>query len=290
VSMEWWRCKHGAPYDPKWRAVAARAGSGIRPGDVWAVFTALCDRASQAQDRGSLEGLDAEDIAAGFGYDLEQVKAILGALKAKGLIDDARVTTWEKHQPKREDDGATQRKREQRERERTERELSGNSVTNDVSRDVTQSHSREEKSRLDTDSEKKGEGEERSQARAAPAISPHPPEPVVLKPRSQRWPADAVVPDDWLEDGRKLRHEHGLPEIDLRLEATQFANYWASKSGGSAAKLDWRKTWENWALKAYTNGQAGRSGKQAGHPLGVFGAVLEKTRTRGGPGPGEHQA
>lgn len=281
--MEWWRCKHGAPYDPKWRAVAVRAGANVRPGDVWAVFTALCDRASQAADRGSLDGLDAEDVAAGLGYELDQVNSIIAALKAKSLIDDERVTTWEKHQPKREDDGAAERKRRERDRAATIAAGVAALVTEPVSRTVTQCHDREEKTRLDTDSEKiRGKkGEERSQARV-PAENPPDPISKPLRTKALRWPPDAVVPDDWLENGRKLRIDHGLPEIDLRLEATQFANYWASKSGGAAAKMDWQKTWENWALKAYTNGQAGRSGKQTGHPLGVFGDVLEKIRSDAG--------
>ena len=279
--MEWWRCKHGAPYDPKWRAVAARAGTDVRPGDVWAVFTALCDRASQAADRGSLDGLDLEDVSAGLGYDIDQVSRIVTTLKAKSLIDDERVTTWTKHQPKKEDDGASERKRLQREREKKAQETGIKDDRSASSRDVTRSHAREEKIRVDTDTEKKEgkKGEERSQARAAPQIQPNPPEPVVLKPKPQRWPADAVVPDDWLEAGSEARGRNGLPPIDLRLQAEQFQNYWAAKSGGAATKTDWRATWINWCLKAYENG--GKSGKnQSSHPFGVFGALLEKERRR----------
>lgn len=131
MSMEWWRCKHGAPFDPKWRAIALRAQA--RPGDVWAVFTTLCDRASQAGDRGSLSGLDLEDVAAGLGYELDEVQRIVTALKDKGLVTDERVTTWEKHQPKRED-SSTERVRAHR---------------NAMKRDETQKPAREEKRRVD---------------------------------------------------------------------------------------------------------------------------------------------
>jgi hypothetical protein len=179
VSMEWWRCKHGAPFDPKWRVVASRAGSDVRPGDVWAVFTTLCDRASQASDRGSLEGLDLEDVAAGLGYDTEQVSRIVTALKAKSLIDDERIITWVKHQPKREDEGATERKREQRAREKEAQKSATNLPSHEMSRDVTQSHSREEKIRLDT--EKKDSEAKASAVASAPAS-----EPLVLKTNLQK--------------------------------------------------------------------------------------------------------
>lgn len=155
MSMEWWRCKHGAPFDPKWRAVAVRAQS--RPGDVWAVFTTLCDRASQAHDRGSLEGLDLEDIAAGLGYEAEEVQRIVDALKAKRLIDDVRIVTWEKHQPKRERDNDDSAERVQRHREAKKRQET--TPSDDVTprnASVTPETPRVEKTRLDTetDSEK----------------------------------------------------------------------------------------------------------------------------------------
>jgi hypothetical protein len=46
------------------------------------------------------------------------------------------------------------------------------------------------------------------------------------------------------------RADSNHPPIDLRAEALKFANYWASKSGGSATKLDWKRTWLNWCLTA----------------------------------------
>lgn len=74
-----------------------------------------------------------------------------------------------------------------------------------------------------------------------------------------RWPADAIIPDTWISDAARSRAAHGLCDIDLRLEAQRFVNYWASKSGRDAAKLDWSKTWINWTLRA----QGARYGKNA---------------------------
>lgn len=116
TSMQWWRCKHGAPFDPKWRVIAQQAKT--EPGKVWAVVTALYDRASQAADRGNVAGAGLDDIAEGFGWPLEEVQRIYSGLKAKAVIIDNRIATWEKHQPKREreKDSSTERTRRYRER------------------------------------------------------------------------------------------------------------------------------------------------------------------------------
>lgn len=68
--------------------------------------------------------------------------------------------------------------------------------------------------------------------------------------KGTRWPPDAIIPEDWLARGSQSRTDNGLQTIDLRAEALKFANYWASKSGGSATKLDWKRTWVNWCLTA----------------------------------------
>lgn len=65
-----------------------------------------------------------------------------------------------------------------------------------------------------------------------------------------RWASDRSVPSDWIVDAAASRKEHHLPEIDLDLEAVNFADYWSSKSGASATKKDWRRTWLKWAREA----------------------------------------
>lgn len=95
--------------------------------------------------------------------------------------------------------------------------------------------------------ERKGEGVEVRAARAAP-------------PKATRWPSDAIVPESWIEKATTARQRHNMPPIDLRLEATTFANYWASKSGGSATKNDWERTWINWSLKADDRRKSGQHG------------------------------
>jgi len=114
---DWFRSWHGAPTDPKWLGIARR--SGVAPGIAVAVAWALMDRASQASDRGSIAGYDAEGLAYFYGCEPEQVEAIVAAMADKGMITDGRFSSWEKRQPKRED-GAAERAREWRERKRTQ--------------------------------------------------------------------------------------------------------------------------------------------------------------------------
>lgn len=115
MSHDWFRSWHGAPTDPKWRTVAKRAG--VRPGDVAAIVWVLLDRASQAKERGSIEGYDAEVIADALGYEPEHIIGVVSALHDKRVLVNSVFSGWEKYQPKREDVSA-ERTREWRERKR----------------------------------------------------------------------------------------------------------------------------------------------------------------------------
>lgn len=152
--MDWFRSHHGAPTDPKWLMIARRANvtlghASVTPGHVASVWWALMDYASQHESRGSVTGFDAEELAAFYGYEEEQIDAILAALREKDLITaDDRLANWEKRQPAREDTTAAERKRRQRERERLKRDADAGA---DVSRTVTQGHAPD----TDTDTELK---------------------------------------------------------------------------------------------------------------------------------------
>lgn len=118
----------------------------------------------------------------------------------------------------------------------------------------------------DTDTDTDKIREERVEARLRASPTQGPPEPLpVSRPketrRGTRWPPDAIVPDDWLDDGAEARAISNLPPLDLRAEALKFANYWASKSGGGATKMDWKRTWLNWCLTAKSGGNYGTNRK-----------------------------
>jgi hypothetical protein len=112
--MDWYRAYHGLPTDPKWITVARRAGEGVTPGHVVAVWSALLDCASRAKPRGAVVGFQAEDIAASFGWPEQLVQAIVVALTDKRLIIDGYLAKWTELQARKEDTTATERKQRQR--------------------------------------------------------------------------------------------------------------------------------------------------------------------------------
>jgi hypothetical protein len=116
------------------------------------------DRASQAEDRGSINGYDAEGLAYFFGCEPEQVDAIVSAMADKGMVSNGRLTSWEKRQPKREDD-SSKRVREYRERK-----------THQSKRDVT--HRNAPDTDTDTDSSDAKASSSPEPAKAAPVQSP----------------------------------------------------------------------------------------------------------------------
>jgi hypothetical protein len=72
------------------------------------------------------------------------------------------------------------------------------------------------------------------------------------------------LPDGWIpsvETRTQMAAE--CPLIDLAAEHRKFTDYWMSKAGRDAAKLDWDRTWKNWIRNAkptngHTNGSASR--------------------------------
>jgi hypothetical protein len=94
--MKWFRSYHGAPMDPKWPVVAKRANVTIS--DVAAVWWCLMDHASQQEDRGSIEGFDAEIVGAFFNLDTSAIQAVMSALEQKGCLNGKRVSNWDEYQ------------------------------------------------------------------------------------------------------------------------------------------------------------------------------------------------
>lgn len=73
---------------------------------------------------------------------------------------------------------------------------------------------------------------------------------VERRKRGSRLPTDFVLPADWLKDADGLRSNAGLPSADLKIEAVKFVNFFVSQPGAKGIKLNWRRTWVNWALTA----------------------------------------
>lgn len=114
--MEWLRWHHGTVGDPKLRMVAAEAGQPVAV--VIAVWASLLECASLAADRGSISDFSPKLCAFTIGAEPSAVVATMTAMRDAEMLLDDRIRAWDKRQPAREDEGATDRKRRQRDRER----------------------------------------------------------------------------------------------------------------------------------------------------------------------------
>ena len=68
-------------------------------------------------------------------------------------------------------------------------------------------------------------------------------EPRTRESRATRLPADWEPSDELIAFMRKER-----PDLSPMHTILKFCNYWHSKSGKDATKLDWNKTFQNWVL------------------------------------------
>ncbi|HEY9139658.1 MAG TPA: hypothetical protein VIN93_02140 [Bryobacteraceae bacterium] len=126
--MNWYRVYHNMQNDPKIAIVAKR--SGARRGEVLAVWVACLDYASQQEDRGSVQGIDPEEVGISLDFEPEMVARVFDGFRERGMFtvtpSDAsetqpveRIAAWDRRQPIRErDDSSTERTRRYRENKR----------------------------------------------------------------------------------------------------------------------------------------------------------------------------
>lgn len=93
--MQWLRLYHDTPNDPKWRVVAVRSGQPV--GNVLAVWMQMLVCASEAEERGTLEGWDDETVAAVLGYPPAVVTVIRACMQGL-VLNGLRLTGWDKRQ------------------------------------------------------------------------------------------------------------------------------------------------------------------------------------------------
>lgn len=150
--MKWFRVWSDMANDPKWRTIARVSGQRI--GDVMAVYLHMLTLASNAEERGLISGWNDEDIASALDIEAGQVTAIFEAMQGR-VLDDMRLTGWEKRQPLRED-SSTDRVRQYRQKKKQESlPVSEEPVTQNETDEtqcnapVTQCNARVDKKRID---------------------------------------------------------------------------------------------------------------------------------------------
>lgn len=126
-----------------------------------------------------------------------------------------------------------QRQAEYIERKKSERQVTGNDVTSVTADEDDRISLSSSPCPLDPPSQ------------THPPIIPQSSSPNPAAKRGTRLPDDWSLPASW---GRWAQSE-GYPEPMIRREAERFANFWQSKAGKDATKIDWEKTWRNWMLK-----------------------------------------
>lgn len=79
-------------------------------------------------------------------------------------------------------------------------------------------------------------------------------------PNSGFVPRGTRLPEHWSPTEGNIQYalDKGLDLNRIGIEAEKFRNYWTSKPGRGATKLNWCRTWENWILKATQENGHGR--------------------------------
>lgn len=88
------------------------------------------------------------------------------------------------------------------------------------------------------------------EANASVLLAPLPNQALRPPPRGSRLTQEICLSEDWRAAAEAARTRANMPAIDLATEFEKFSNYWLAKSGKNATKIDWRRTWVNWALNA----------------------------------------
>lgn len=130
MAESWVRLWADMTTDPKWQTIARKSGQPRAL--VIATFTHLMLEANESIERGSITGINIEDVASAMDCDEEAVAAILDAMEGR-VITDGRLAGWERRQPLRNDSGNentgamsnTERSRKFREKQRTQRDGNG---------------------------------------------------------------------------------------------------------------------------------------------------------------------
>jgi hypothetical protein len=125
--MKWWKAHHGISNDTKLALVAYRAKA--KRCEVGWVWITLLDFCSQNDQRGSISGIELDQIALSTEIDEEVVSRIMDELKNKGLIlPDATVAAWHKRNIGTFDETNKERQRKFRERRKNTTAVDNNAL------------------------------------------------------------------------------------------------------------------------------------------------------------------
>ncbi len=88
------------------------------------------------------------------------------------------------------------------------------------------------------------------------------------------------LPEDF-EPDYDFAIAEGLPPERVKVEIAKFRDYWRSKAGANATKIDWQATWRNWVRKAVDDLEKTKNTNNSGGSNGNFS---KEQKTCGGTG------
>lgn len=106
------------------------------------------------------------------------------------------------------------------------------------------------------------------------AISDQPEEP--KRKRATRLSADWQLTPEFELAAAQL----GMTTEEIEREANRFRDYWISKSGSGATKLDWLATWRNWC-RTFTDNRRAKNASRAGGQSATVSAAVRAAGAQG---------
>lgn len=160
MAESWVRLWAGMTTDPKWQTIARKSGQPRYL--VIALYSHLLMIGNESETRGNVSSVSYDDIASALDCGEDQVTAIMQAMEGR-VIENGRLSGWDKRQPVREDSGneqtgaksSTERVREFRRRQKTGAKEGQNATSgNAMKRDETQRNAPDTETESDSESEK----------------------------------------------------------------------------------------------------------------------------------------
>ncbi|MGZ8317567.1 MAG: hypothetical protein ACXWVD_00560 [Telluria sp.] len=245
MANPWFRLWTDMVNDPKWRTIARVSGQSI--GNVIATYVHMMTLASNAAERGRIEGWRDEDIGTALDIEDHQVAAIRAAMQGR-VLDGDYLAGWEKRQPVREDGSAERAKawREQQKAAALAEQQAGAAAAPAAAR--TRSNAGERARTQDTD--KNRVDKELQPRNGAPA-------PFDARAELIALGVSAQTADDWLAQRKSLRAKVTATVLTEIAKEAAKAGYTLERALATACKRGWRGFEAAWLDEVKARGRAG---------------------------------
>lgn len=291
----WFRHYAGLCRDEKLVSAAIKAKQPVER-VVW-VWCAILESAAEIDDDGRYN-IDPAEMAYFLRTDEDDILAITAVLGSLGRVHEGHVVKWGNRQFKSDRSAervAAHRQRAKLDRGNTEETGHGGERNQDVTLQKRYCNAPDTETDTELDISLSSLRSDREGACAPPPDEPvqdfhelprenreldEPvPERNPLPEKPKRSLQGHRLPDDWRPSREDFAYarDRGLSPKQVNDEIEKFRNHWQAKPGKDALKLDWSKTWRNWALKALQfNSPRGQGPPRHVDALGNIAAALNR--------------